>query len=592
MSLLLSGWPENSESRQRMLQSSSSANFPTAYSYQKVTKLQLGLNLLQRCKTALVFLITPIVFSPLVISNEKEWRCAFCVSVMAVYWMTEVLPLAVTAMLPVVLFPLTGVMTCHEVAQQFINDTNFLFIGGLIMAAAVEKCNLHERVALSVLKMVGSEPKWIMLGFMIVTALLSMFISNTATTAMMVPIGQSVVDQLITSYNSHAQNRLFFTLMIIDLCTQLDSGHKCSTADRLFRVRNAGAYKRLSTALVLCVCVAANIGGTGMLTGTPSNLVMVGQLPELFGDVETSLNYMTWFLFAFPLMCFCLAGAWCILTIFFLRGAPGKDAHVTEIMQKRYDDLPRISYAEKSVMFCFIVLLSLWMFRKPGFFKGFGELLPKESYTDSTSAMLVAVFLFILPSERPVLLNYRAREEMSKESHLMDWSTMQKNFPWNVVFLLGGGFALASGVKESGLSVMVGRTLATFNELPSWVMQVLTMVIVMATTNICSNTVTATIFVPIVATMATEMERHPFTLMLPTTLACSFAFVLPVGTPPNAIVFGSGMVKVSDMVIVGIVVSVMCLTLTVLYMNTVAHVFLPLSEFPTWAQPSNSSMMV
>uniref|UniRef100_A0A0K0DEF9 CitMHS domain-containing protein n=1 Tax=Angiostrongylus cantonensis TaxID=6313 RepID=A0A0K0DEF9_ANGCA len=546
MSLLLSGWPENSESRQRMLQSSSSANFPTAYSYQKVRLIfpaYLSNHLLYNFTLFMLYL--------------KEWRCAFCVSVMAVYWMTEVLPLAVTAMLPVVLFPLTGVMTCHEVAQQFINDTNFLFIGGLIMAAAVEKCNLHERVALSVLKMVGSEPKWIMLGFMIVTALLSMFISNTATTAMMVPIGQSVVDQLITSYNSHAQNRL-----------------------------------RLSTALVLCVCVAANIGGTGMLTGTPSNLVMVGQLPELFGDVETSLNYMTWFLFAFPLMCFCLAGAWCILTIFFLRGAPGKDAHVTEIMQKRYDDLPRISYAEKSVMFCFIVLLSLWMFRKPGFFKGFGELLPKESYTDSTSAMLVAVFLFILPSERPVLLNYRAREEMSKESHLMDWSTMQKNFPWNVVFLLGGGFALASGVKESGLSVMVGRTLATFNELPSWVMQVLTMVIVMATTNICSNTVTATIFVPIVATMATEMERHPFTLMLPTTLACSFAFVLPVGTPPNAIVFGSGMVKVSDMVIVGIVVSVMCLTLTVLYMNTVAHVFLPLSEFPTWAQPSNSSMMV
>ncbi|VDM54804.1 unnamed protein product [Angiostrongylus costaricensis] len=314
---------------------------------------------------------------------------------MAVYWMTEVLPLAVTAMLPVVLFPLTGVMTCHDVAQQFINDTNFLFIGGLIMAAAVEKCNLHERVALSVLKMVGSEPKWIMLGFMIVTALLSR--------------------------------------------------HNCSTADRLFRVRNAGAYKRLSTALVLCVCVAANIGGTGMLTGTPSNLVMVGQLPELFGDVETSLNYMTWFLFAFPLMCFCLAGAWCILTIFFLRGAPGKDARITEIMHKRYDDLPRISYAEKSVMFCFIVLLSLWMFRKPGFFKGFGELLPRESYTDSTSAMVVAVLLFILPSEKPAVLSYGAKEEMSKESHLMDWSTMQKNFPWSVVILLGGGFALASG---------------------------------------------------------------------------------------------------------------------------------------------------
>ncbi|KAK5966278.1 Sodium-dependent high-affinity dicarboxylate transporter 3, partial [Trichostrongylus colubriformis] len=160
MSLLLSGWPENSESRQRMLESSSSANFPTHYSYQKVTKFQIALNLLQRCKTALILLGAPILFSPLVLSPESEWRCAFCVGVMAVYWMTEVLPLAVTAMLPVILFPLTNVMDSKETALQFINDTNFLFIGGLIMAAAVEKCDLHERVALSVLKMVGGEPKW------------------------------------------------------------------------------------------------------------------------------------------------------------------------------------------------------------------------------------------------------------------------------------------------------------------------------------------------------------------------------------------------------------------------------------------------
>ncbi|KJH40701.1 hypothetical protein DICVIV_13336 [Dictyocaulus viviparus] len=164
---------------------------------------------------------------------------------MSIYWMTEVLPLAVTAMLPVVLFPLTDVMTCQNVAQQFINDTNFLFIGGLIVAAAVEKCDLHERVALSVLRMDYAR-------FMIVTALLSMFISNTATTAMMVPIGQSVVGQLLTSYESNPRNGV-------------QTLRKC---------------KRLSTALVLCICIAANIGGTGTITGTPSNLVMVGQLPE------------------------------------------------------------------------------------------------------------------------------------------------------------------------------------------------------------------------------------------------------------------------------------------------------------------------
>ncbi|VDL79126.1 unnamed protein product [Nippostrongylus brasiliensis] len=414
MSLLLSGWPENSESRQRMLESSSSANFPTSYSYQRVTKYQIALGLLQRCKTALILLATPLVFSPLALSSEKEWRCAFCVCVMAIYWMTEVLPLAVTAMLPVILFPFTGVMSSKEVAEQFINDTNFLFIGGLIMAAAVEKCDLHERIALSVLRMVGGEPKWIMLGFMTVTALLSMFISNTATTAMMVPIGQSVVGQLVTSYNSHPENG----------------------------IRDKMGCKRMSTGLMLCICIAANIGGTGTITGTPSNLVMVGSLPQLFPDSGSAMNYITWLLFAFPLMCICLIAAWFTLTVFFLRNAPGKDDHITELMHKRYDELPRTrhafvhkdkfmqnrqsgflishfstscsTYAEKSVMACFCVLLGLWIFRDPGFLKGFGSLFPKDCYTDATSAMIVAVLLFALPSEKPDLFTYKTKEELKK----------------------------------------------------------------------------------------------------------------------------------------------------------------------------------
>ncbi|VDM55195.1 unnamed protein product [Angiostrongylus costaricensis] len=254
--------------------------------------------------------------------------------------------------------------------------------------------------------------------------------------------------------------------------------------------------KRVSTALVLCISIAANIGGTGMLTGTAPNLVMVGQLQD---------------------------------------------------------------YAEKSVICCFVLLLSLWMFRNPGFMKGFGALLPKGSYTDATSAIIVAILLFALPSEKPDLLTYKTKEDINKQCRLMDWPTMQKRFPWNVVLLLGGGFALAAGVKESGLSVMVGRTLAAFNQLPLWVMQMVTMAVVMAITNICSNTVTATVFVPIVATMGAEMKRHPFTLMIPATLSCSFAFVLPVGTPSNAIVFSSGMVKVYDMV--GVLLSLTLLLL-------------------------------
>ncbi|CAJ0602097.1 unnamed protein product [Cylicocyclus nassatus] len=554
MSLLLSMWPENSESRQRMLESSSSANFLNSYSYQKVTKLETGLNVLQRCKPALILILGPLILSPLLMYKEKEWHCAFCIGVMAIYWMTEVLPLAVTAMLPVILFPLTGVMTCTETAQQFINDTNFLFIGGLIMAAAVEKCDLHQRVALSVLRLVGGEPKWIMLGFMMVTALLSMFISNTATTAMMVPIAQSVVTQLACD-------------------AQLESGN-----------RGRANCKRMSTGLVLCICVAANIGGIGTVNGTPSNIVMLGILKELFNEADTGMNYMTWLIFAFPLMVICLFVVWLTLTLFFLRDAPSKDDHITEMLRKRYEDLPRTSYAEKSVICCFLILLSLWIFRDPGFFKGFSSYFPKNCYTDATSAMIVAVLLFALPSERPELFTYKSKEERKRNSRLMDWPTMQKTFPWSVVLLLGGGFALAAGVKEAKLSDIIGESLQSLDHLPVWVLQMLVMVVCMAITNICSNTVTATIFVPIVGTLAVGMERHPFSLMLPATLACSFAFVLPVGTPPNAIVFGSGMIKVKDMVTIGTIISIECLLITVAYMNSAAHIFMPLMEFPAWAQ--------
>ncbi|KAK5984784.1 Sodium:sulfate symporter transmembrane region [Trichostrongylus colubriformis] len=298
----------------------------------------------------------------------------------------------------------------------------------------------------------------------------------------------------------------------------------------------------MSTGLMLCICIAANIGGTGTITGTPSNLVMIGSLNNLYPDSKSSMNYITWLMFAFPLMCACLMAAWFTLTLFFLRNAPGKDDHITKLMHKRYDELPRTSYAEKSVLCCFCVLLGLWIFREPGFFAGFGGWFPKNCYTDATSAMIVAVLLFALPSEKPDLFTYKTKEELKKASRLMDWPTIQKTFPWNVVMLLGGGFALAQGVQKSGLSDCIGNSLTGLNHLPLWLLQAVTMAIVMTVTNFCSNTVTATIFVNIVAKLVTA----------------------------------------------GIVISLECLILTVLYMNSAVYMFLPLNEFPVWASYNSS----
>uniref|UniRef100_A0A158PBA3 CitMHS domain-containing protein n=1 Tax=Angiostrongylus cantonensis TaxID=6313 RepID=A0A158PBA3_ANGCA len=435
----------------------------------EVTGCKILPHLLRKWKMALVLLLTPLIFSPLVISEKKELRCAFCVCLMGVYWMTETLPLAITAVIPVVLFPLTGVMTCKAVAQQFFNDTNFLYISGIIVALAIEKCFLHRRIALFVLNMVGSDPKF-------------MFISNTATTAMMVPLSHTLINELVSCYNTRTVSR------------EIQKG-----------------WKNMSIGLVLCICISSNIGGTGTITGTPTNLVLAGQLSELFGS-EVTMDYVTWFLFAFPLMCL---------------------------------------------------------------------------YT--TSAMIVALLLFALPSESPNLSDYR-KKEIREVPRLMDWNTIQKRFPWDVVLLLGGGFALAAGVKDSGLAKLIGSFLSKGGNLPLWVLQLLTMLITTAVTNFCSNVATTTIFAPIVATLAVEIKTHPLNLMLPVTIIASFAFILPVGTPPNAIVFSTGMVTVGDMAISGTVISGACIVITMLYMKTIASVLMPLSEFPVWAQPLNSSI--
>ncbi|KAJ1363133.1 hypothetical protein KIN20_022915 [Parelaphostrongylus tenuis] len=234
----------------------------------------------------------------------------------------------------------------------------------------------------------------IMLGLMLGTASLSMFISNTATTAMMVPLMQSLINELLSCYDTKSA-----------------------------REEDRKACKDMSIGMALSICYASNIGGTGTLTGTPTNLVLVGQVVELFGS-EAEVDYVTWFLFAFPLMCICMVAIWLVLVAMYLRNAP-KNERVTALMRQKYEDQAVISFAEKSVAVAFGVLLVLWIFRDPGLFKGYGALLPKNHYTDTTSAMIIALLLFALPSEKPDFSDC-AKKEIKEVPRLMDWNTVQK----------------------------------------------------------------------------------------------------------------------------------------------------------------------
>ncbi|XP_075761026.1 Na(+)/citrate cotransporter isoform X3 [Pelodiscus sinensis] len=536
---------------------------------------------------------------------------------MAVYWCTEVIPLAVTALLPAILFPMFGILESKKVCMQYLKDTNMLFVGGLIVAVAVEHWNLHRRIALRVLLIVGVKPPLLMLGFMGVTAFLSMWISNTATTAMMVPIVQAVLDQM----NSTEQD---LTIMdqpmgLVNSVIELEEKNAMSLTD--VQVLGNGHIrdepkapgdrelnKRISKGMTLCVCYAASIGGTATLTGTGPNLVLKGQMNQLFPENGDILNFASWFGFAFPNMILMLTLSWFWLQFSFMgfnfRKTWGcgmersdKEKSALRVLKEEHQKLGSISFAEFSVLMLFLLLILLWFSRDPGFVPGWATFLfnkDEEYVTDATVALFVALLLFIVPATKPKFNCYRQNsfnpeqnEEVTQEpffpAPLLDWKVVQRKMPWNIVLLLGGGFALASGSDASGLSKWLGNQMTPLHAVPPWAIAVILSLVIAVFTECTSNVATATLFLPVFASLSQSIEVNPLYIMIPCTLSASFAFMLPVATPPNAIVFSYGHLRVSDMAKSGIVMNIIGIICVTLAINTWGRPMFTLDTFPSWA---------
>ncbi|XP_044540283.1 solute carrier family 13 member 5, partial [Gracilinanus agilis] len=491
---------------------------------------------------------------------------------MAVYWCTEVIPLPVTSLFPALFFPLFKVLESKQVCIQYMKDTTMLFLGGLIVAVAVEHWNIHKRIALRTLLLVGVAPALLMLGFMGITAFLSMWISNTATTSMMVPIVEAVLEELPRS-SAATRRRLEAGLeprlaprvvpRVIPPCFL--PGQSMDDRDKR-KADKMRENKSTAKALTLCICYAATIGGTGTLTGTGPNVVLAGQMYSLFPDNGDVVNFASWMSFACPNMIFMLLFSWVWLQLLFLgtnfKKNMGigikKSAHEKAIygmLRREYEKLGPLTYAEVSVLLSFVFLILLWFFRDPGFIPGWQSLLWVEGsrryVSDSTVAVFISILLFILPSQRPKFNFWSQVEEEWQVPFypppLLTWKVAKEKVPWGIVLLLGGGFALAKGCEASGLSEWFGEQMEPLGQLSPVALSMLLTLLVAACTEYTSNIATATLFLPILASMAQNISMNPLYVMIPCTLGSSFAFMLPVATPPNAIVFSYGHLKVSDM---------------------------------------------
>lgn len=471
--------------------------------------------------------------------NPLVTRTAAVAALMAIWWMTEAIPIPATALLPVVLFPLLGIMTGKAAAATYFNSIIFLFIGGFIMALGMQKWRLHRRIALRIILALGTSPRRLILGFMIATAFLSMWISNTATTMMMVPIALAIIIKLRES----------------------DEG---------------GDLGRFPIGLLIGIAYAASIGGIATLIGTPPNLSF-SRIFVIYFPQAPEISFANWFVFGLPCSFVFLTIAWILLSVMFV--PRGRAVSVSrEVFRREYARLGRMTYEEKWVLALFGLMALLWLFREgisAGEFSlpGWSALLPVPGHVDDgTVAIAISLLLFVIPSK-------------SAESKcLMDWSTARR-LHWGIVLLFGGGFALATGFKESGLSVWVAEQLTVLGDAPAVVLVGSVCTLMTFLTELTSNTATTEMALPLLGSLAVAIKANPLLLMIPATLSASCAFMLPVATPPNAIVFGSGEVRMADMMRAGIFMNLIGVVLItgLLYLVGLAAFNIDPAILPDWA---------
>lgn len=458
-----------------------------------------------------VFLLLLLGFEADGLSSNAKAVLA-CTSWIAIWWIFESVPLAITSLLPIVLFPLTGGLSISETTSSYGNKFIFLYLGGFFIAIAIEKWNLHKRLAINIIYKIGTNFSNIILGFMLATAFLSMWISNTAAALIMLPIAVAIVNHF--SIDSDEEDK---------------------------------SMQQFGKAIMLAIAYSASIGGIATLIGTPTNLVMVSVLKE---ELNIEISFADWLLFAFPISLLLLFFCWFYLTKISFKFKSLEIVEYKQQMQIIKNNLGEITSQEKKVAIIFGLTAFFWLLNPI-------LLNPYFPFLDDTIIVLIfSSLLFVVSSK--------------KNEKLLEWKDTVK-VPWDIILLFGGGLSLAKGFESSGLASFIGKSMNAFAHLEFILLLLVIITLVNFLTEVTSNTATVAILLPVFIPIAIASTVNPLYLIVATTLASSCAFMLPVATPPNAIVFGSGFLKIKDMVRTGFVMNIVSIIIIALFV----YYFLP-----------------
>lgn len=490
-------------------------------------------------KISSIFLI-PILLLPLpIVLKDSVATFAYCLIIVALFWVFEILNIYVTSFLPMILLPLTGLAKPSNLAKEFMPDVCMLFIGTLFLSAAIQKTGVHKRIALLTLKLFGGNLRSLMFGLMLVTWFLSMWISNTATASLMLPVVEAI---FLVIQESNPEEK------IPDAITK---------------------------GLTLSLAAAAVTGGSTTLTGTPGNLACAEIMESMFPGYEPKINFASWLLFGFPSSFLVFLISYLFMNFYWFgwfrnsgqsntdnmtgNGSDSKlgnfkNETIKIAIDKQYNELPNMKFNEYYTIFSLISMVIFWFFSSPGFITGWAELYPSENRpSDSTVALIFGLLFFIVPDE---IKNFK--------KPILNWPYAQKNIPWGTIILIGSGVALSRASRDSGFSDWMAEILSKLEFLPKEVIILIIVIFTTFFTEITSNTGASNLLIPVVNSLAVSLKVNPLYLTMPVAFACSFAYMLPIASGANALAFSYGRIRIIDMVKNGILLNFVGIGVTTL----------------------------